>query len=80
MFTNECVSQLYLQTNKIMNILFYKLCFSSCTSHDIPLQSLDARALLARTTESTPGSSLDLEWEHETLPISVVSDTPGRSW
>ncbi|KAG5889430.1 hypothetical protein JTB14_032763 [Gonioctena quinquepunctata] len=52
----------------------------SCTSRDIQLQFLDARALLQRTTTSTPASSLDLEWEHETLPISMIHDPSGSSW
>ncbi|XP_065160468.1 uncharacterized protein [Atheta coriaria] len=53
---------------------------SSCHSNDIPLQSLDARALLAKTTVSTPASSLDLEWEHEIVQPSMVPDTSGSSW
>ncbi|XP_057651243.1 uncharacterized protein LOC130890869 isoform X1 [Diorhabda carinulata] len=52
----------------------------SCTSRDIQLQYLDARALLQRTATSTPASSLDLEWEHETLPISLIHDPSGSSW
>jgi hypothetical protein len=52
----------------------------SCTSRDIQLQCLDARALLSRTATSTPVSSLDLEWEHETIPISVIHDPSGSSW
>nr|XP_022916002.1 uncharacterized protein LOC111425943 [Onthophagus taurus] len=55
-------------------------CTSSFTGKDIPLQCLDAKALLARTNMSTPASSLDLEWEHETLPISMVNDASGGSW
>ncbi|KAI4469812.1 ectonucleotide pyrophosphatase/phosphodiesterase [Holotrichia oblita] len=53
---------------------------SSYNSKDIPLQCLDAKALLVRTTMSTPASSLDLEWEHETLPVSIVHDPSGGSW
>ncbi|KRT80178.1 hypothetical protein AMK59_8695 [Oryctes borbonicus] len=53
---------------------------SSYNSRDIPLQCLDAKALLIRTTMSTPASSLDLEWEHETLPVSLVHDPSGGSW
>ncbi|XP_017786296.1 PREDICTED: uncharacterized protein LOC108569301 [Nicrophorus vespilloides] len=54
---------------------------SSYNSRDIPLQCLDAKALLAHTTASTPLSSLDLEWEHETLPISSAQDaSAGSSW
>ncbi|KAJ3662357.1 hypothetical protein Zmor_006711 [Zophobas morio] len=52
----------------------------SCTSRDIQLQCLDARALLSRTATSTPVSSLDLEWEHETIPISMIHDPSGSSW
>ncbi|XP_028135676.1 uncharacterized protein LOC114330525 isoform X1 [Diabrotica virgifera virgifera] len=52
----------------------------SCTSRDIQLQCLDARALLQRTATSTPASSLDLEWEHETLPASMIHDPSGSSW
>nr|CAI5845906.1 unnamed protein product [Callosobruchus analis] len=52
----------------------------SCTSKDIQLQCLDARALLQRTATSTPASSLDLEWEHETLPVSTLYDPSGSSW
>ncbi|XP_049819735.1 uncharacterized protein LOC109603209 [Aethina tumida] len=52
----------------------------SCTSRDIQLQCLDARALMSRTAASTPASSLDLEWEHETLPISMIHDPSGSSW
>ncbi|GJQ67210.1 hypothetical protein Trydic_g14714 [Trypoxylus dichotomus] len=53
---------------------------SSYNSKDIPLQCLDAKALLIRTTMSTPASSLDLEWEHETLPVSMVHDPSASSW
>ncbi|KAK9720856.1 hypothetical protein QE152_g21826 [Popillia japonica] len=53
---------------------------SSYNSKDIPLQCLDAKALLVRTTMSTPASSLDLEWEHETLPVSIAHDPSGGSW
>ena len=62
-------------------IHLYRLCSSSFDNRrDIPLQCLDARALLLHTTASTPGSSLDLEWEHEALPISMVNDPSGSSW
>lgn len=54
--------------------------FRLSTGRDIQLQCLDARALLQRTTTSTPASSLDLEWEHETLPISMAQDPSGSSW
>lgn len=53
---------------------------SSYASRDIPLQCLDARALLARTTTSTPASSLDLEWEHETIPVTMVHEASTSSW
>lgn len=53
---------------------------SSYTSKDIPLQCLDARALLARTSTSTPGSSLDLEWEHETLPTTIINEHSAGTW
>ncbi|KAL1517254.1 hypothetical protein ABEB36_001041 [Hypothenemus hampei] len=55
---------------------------SSYFKRDIQLQCLDARALLRRTSissrASTPTSSLDLEWEHETLPVSSL--VYGSSW
>ncbi|KAF5296167.1 hypothetical protein FQA39_LY12621 [Lamprigera yunnana] len=53
---------------------------SSYNSRDIPLQCLDVRALMAHTTMSTPASSLDLEWEHEGLPSSVMCDPSTNSW
>ncbi|KAK4873422.1 hypothetical protein RN001_015451 [Aquatica leii] len=53
---------------------------SSYNSRDIPLQCLDVRALMAHTTTSTPASSLDLEWEHEALPPSLVCDPSTNSW
>ncbi|XP_050295805.1 uncharacterized protein LOC126735757 isoform X2 [Anthonomus grandis grandis] len=49
-------------------------------SKDIQLQCLDARALLGRTDTATPENSLDLEWEHETLPVSMVHEPSGSSW
>ncbi|XP_031356233.1 uncharacterized protein LOC116180404 isoform X2 [Photinus pyralis] len=53
---------------------------SSYNSRDIPMQCLDVRALMAHTTTSTPASSLDLEWEHEALPPSVIGDPSTNSW
>ncbi|XP_060535224.1 uncharacterized protein LOC132707396 [Cylas formicarius] len=53
---------------------------SSCVSRDIPLQCLDARALLDQANTPTPENSLDLEWEHETLPPSALNDTSRSSW
>lgn len=50
------------------------------TTRDIQLQYLDAKALLGRTNTSTPDNSLDLEWEHETLPISFIHEPSGSSW
>ncbi|KAF2883302.1 hypothetical protein ILUMI_22862 [Ignelater luminosus] len=35
---------------------------------------------MARTTTSTPASSLDLEWEHEGLPLSMTHDPSASSW
>ncbi|XP_030751006.1 uncharacterized protein LOC115878596 [Sitophilus oryzae] len=52
----------------------------SFNNRDIQLQSLDAGALLGRTNTSTPENSLDLEWEHETLPVSLVHDPSASSW
>ncbi|CAH1105723.1 unnamed protein product [Psylliodes chrysocephalus] len=65
---------------KAFLVSHYFILHRSCTSKDIQLQCLDARALLQRTATSTPASSLDLEWEHETLPISMVHDPSGSSW
>ncbi|CAG9770602.1 unnamed protein product [Ceutorhynchus assimilis] len=53
---------------------------SSYISKDIQLQYLDAGALLERTNTSTPDNSLDLEWEHETLPISIKHEPSCSSW
>ncbi|KAF5297358.1 hypothetical protein FQR65_LT01288 [Abscondita terminalis] len=53
---------------------------SSYNSRDIPLQCLDVRALMVHTTTSTPASSLDLEWEHEALPPSLMCDPSTNSW
>ncbi|KAF7279828.1 hypothetical protein GWI33_006686 [Rhynchophorus ferrugineus] len=52
----------------------------SLNNRDIQLQCLDARALLIRTNTSTPENSLDLEWEHETLPISLIHEPSASSW
>lgn len=41
---------------------------------DTSLQTLDARNLMKQGYVPTPASSLDLEWEHEGLPISPQSD------
>ncbi|XP_046618144.1 uncharacterized protein LOC124304131 isoform X1 [Neodiprion virginianus] len=41
---------------------------------DVSLQTLDARNLMKHGYVPTPASSLDLEWEHEGLPISPRSD------
>lgn len=71
------IKLLYCTINLFCNVSTF---FSSCHSNDIPLQSLDARALLAKTTVSTPASSLDLEWEHEIVQPSMVPDTSGSSW
>ncbi|KAH1002540.1 hypothetical protein HUJ04_008620 [Dendroctonus ponderosae] len=53
-------------------------------SRDIQLQFLDARALLSSaslsTRASTPENSLELEWEHETLPCSIIHEASGSSW
>ncbi|XP_076297042.1 uncharacterized protein LOC143217128 [Lasioglossum baleicum] len=49
---------------------------STSSGLDTPLQILDARTLMKQQAcvSSTPGSSLDLEWEHEGLPLPVVDD------
>ncbi|XP_025835551.1 uncharacterized protein LOC112906110 [Agrilus planipennis] len=52
----------------------------SSDRQNIPLQCLDARALLTNTANSTPASSLDLEWEHEALPLEVVQEPCNSSW
>ncbi|CAG9859926.1 unnamed protein product [Phyllotreta striolata] len=55
----------------------------SSSSKDIQLQCLDVRALLHRNSLSTVGSSsLDLEWDNETLPESVMvaRDPSWSSW
>ncbi|XP_076629461.1 uncharacterized protein LOC143345837 isoform X2 [Colletes latitarsis] len=54
---------------------------STSSGLDTPLQVLDARTLMKQQAcvSSTPGSSLDLEWEHEGLPVPVVDDEIAES-
>ncbi|XP_047355684.1 uncharacterized protein LOC124951398 isoform X3 [Vespa velutina] len=49
---------------------------STSSGLDTPLQILDVRNLMKQQTcvSSTPGSSLDLEWEHEGLPLPVIDN------
>nr|XP_012139899.1 PREDICTED: uncharacterized protein LOC100876539 isoform X2 [Megachile rotundata] len=49
---------------------------STSSGLDTPLQILDARTLMKQQAciSSTPGSSLDLEWEHEGMPLPVMDD------
>ncbi|XP_020295469.1 uncharacterized protein LOC109860647 isoform X2 [Pseudomyrmex gracilis] len=49
---------------------------STSSGLDTSLQILDARTLIKQQTyvSSTPGSSLDLEWEHEGLPLAILED------
>lgn len=49
---------------------------STSSGLDTPLQILDARTLMKQQTcvSSTPGSSLDLEWEHEGMPLPVIDN------
>ncbi|XP_012527507.1 uncharacterized protein LOC105831708 [Monomorium pharaonis] len=49
---------------------------STSSGLDMSLQVLDARTLMKQQTyvSSTPGSSLDLEWEHEGMPIPIMKD------
>ncbi|XP_029035564.1 uncharacterized protein LOC114872486 [Osmia bicornis bicornis] len=49
---------------------------STSSGLDTPLQILDARTLIKQQAcvSSTPGSSLDLEWEHEGMPLPVMDD------
>ncbi|KAK9877194.1 hypothetical protein WA026_016942 [Henosepilachna vigintioctopunctata] len=51
----------------------------SSTSNDIQLQCLDVRALLSHTNQSSPTTSLDLEWEHEIVPFFMVHDNSENS-
>ncbi|XP_043253563.1 uncharacterized protein LOC122398029 isoform X2 [Colletes gigas] len=54
---------------------------STSSGLDTPLQVLDARTLMKQQAcvSSTPGSSLDLEWEHEGLAVPVVDDEIAES-
>ncbi|XP_024946124.1 uncharacterized protein LOC107273030 isoform X2 [Cephus cinctus] len=54
---------------------------SSSSGLDTPLQTLDARNLMKHQgcISSTPGSSLDLEWEHEGMPLPVTDDDRAES-
>ncbi|XP_076174787.1 uncharacterized protein LOC143150411 isoform X3 [Ptiloglossa arizonensis] len=49
---------------------------STSSGLDTPLQILDARTLMKQQAcvSSTPGSSLDLEWEHEGMPLPVMDN------
>lgn len=49
---------------------------STSSGLDASLQVLNARTLMRQQTyvSSTPGSSLDLEWEHEGMPLPIVED------
>ncbi|KAG7213593.1 hypothetical protein KM043_002847 [Ampulex compressa] len=49
---------------------------STSSGLDTSLQVLDARTLMKQQNcvSSTPGSSLDLEWEHEGMPLPIVDD------
>ena len=49
---------------------------STSSGLDTSLQVLDARTLMKQQAcvSSTPGSSLDLEWEHEGMPVPAVDD------
>ncbi|RLU25101.1 hypothetical protein DMN91_003193 [Ooceraea biroi] len=49
---------------------------SASSGLDASLQVLDARTLMRQQTNvsSTPGSSLDLEWEHEGMPLPIMGD------
>ncbi|XP_045463304.1 uncharacterized protein LOC123672979 [Harmonia axyridis] len=51
----------------------------SSTITDIQLHSLDARALLPLTNQSSPTTSLDLEWEHEIIPFFMVSENSSKN-
>ncbi|XP_011137003.1 uncharacterized protein LOC105181731 isoform X2 [Harpegnathos saltator] len=52
---------------------------STSSGLDTSLQVLDARTLIRQQTyvSSTPGSSLDLEWEHEGMPLPIIEDEKG---
>lgn len=49
---------------------------STSSGLDMSLQVLNARSLMRQQVyvSSTPGSSLDLEWEHEGMPTPVVDE------
>ncbi|XP_076766256.1 uncharacterized protein LOC143433038 [Xylocopa sonorina] len=49
---------------------------STSSGLDTPLQILDARTLMKQQAcvSSTPGSSLDLEWEHEGMPLPIMDE------
>ncbi|XP_012271258.1 uncharacterized protein LOC105694813 isoform X2 [Orussus abietinus] len=49
---------------------------NASTSLDTPFQTLDARSLLKHQgcMSSTPASSLDLEWEHEGMPLPAIEN------
>ncbi|XP_025075882.1 uncharacterized protein LOC105434029 isoform X2 [Pogonomyrmex barbatus] len=52
---------------------------STSSGLDTSLQVLDARTLMKQQAyvSSTPGSSLDLEWEHEGMPLLIMEDDKG---
>ncbi|XP_011061926.1 PREDICTED: uncharacterized protein LOC105150496 [Acromyrmex echinatior] len=52
---------------------------STSSGLDVSLQILDARTLMKQQAymSSTPGSSLDLEWEHEGMPLPITDDGQG---
>ncbi|XP_018309324.1 uncharacterized protein [Mycetomoellerius zeteki] len=52
---------------------------STSSGLNMSLQVLDARTLIKQQAymSSTPGSSLDLEWEHEGMPLPIVDDEQG---
>ncbi|XP_018399017.1 PREDICTED: uncharacterized protein LOC108776803 [Cyphomyrmex costatus] len=52
---------------------------STSSGLDMSLQVLDARTLMKQQAyvTSTPGSSLDLEWEHEGMLLPIMDDEQG---
>ncbi|KYN43791.1 hypothetical protein ALC56_02054 [Trachymyrmex septentrionalis] len=52
---------------------------STSSGLNVSLQVLDARTLMKQQAymSSTPGSSLDLEWEHEGMPLPITDDGQG---
>ncbi|XP_011173577.1 uncharacterized protein LOC105205772 isoform X2 [Solenopsis invicta] len=54
---------------------------STSSGLDMSLQVLDARTLMKQQAyvSSTPGSSLDLEWEHEGMPLPIMEDEKGET-